>query len=67
MSEVISSFDRYRLGYIRETFIEYNRAYRVQTHRYYGNVTGKKFKTLMVREDNGVRVWRLSRVDIAYN
>ncbi len=26
--------------------------------RYYGNVTGKKFKTLMVREDNGVRVWR---------
>lgn len=28
--------------------------------RYYGNVTNKTFKTLMVREDNGVRVWRLS-------
>ncbi len=27
--------------------------------RYYGDVTGKKFKTLMIREDNGVRVWRL--------
>ena len=27
--------------------------------RYYGQVTGKKFKTLMIREDNGVRVWRL--------
>jgi len=27
--------------------------------RYYGNMTGKKFKTLMVREDNGVRVWRV--------
>ncbi len=27
--------------------------------RYYGNVTGKKFKTLMIREDNGVRIWRL--------
>ncbi len=27
--------------------------------RYYGNVTGKKFKTLMVREENGVRVWRV--------
>jgi len=26
---------------------------------YYGNVTGKKFKTLMMREDNGVRVWRI--------
>ena len=28
--------------------------------RYYGNVTGKKFKTLLMREDNGVRVWRLA-------
>ncbi len=28
--------------------------------RYYGNVTDKKFKTLLMREDNGVRVWRLS-------
>jgi len=28
--------------------------------RYYGNVTGKKFKTLLMREDNGVRVWRIS-------
>ncbi len=27
--------------------------------RYFGNVSGKKFKTLMVREDNGVRIWRL--------
>ncbi len=27
--------------------------------RYYGDVTGKKFKTLMIREDNGVRVWRI--------
>ena len=27
--------------------------------RYYGAVTGKKFKTLMIREDNGVRIWRL--------
>ena len=27
--------------------------------RYYGNVTGKKFKTLMERENNGVRVWRV--------
>ncbi len=26
--------------------------------RYYGDVTGKKFKTLMIREENGVRVWR---------
>lgn len=28
--------------------------------RYYGNVTGKKFKTLLMREDNGVRVWRIA-------
>ena len=27
--------------------------------RYYGDVTGKKFKTLLMREDNGVRVWRI--------
>ncbi len=27
--------------------------------RYYGDVTGKKFKTLMMREENGVRVWRI--------
>ena len=27
--------------------------------RYYGVVTGKKFKTLMISEDNGVRVWRV--------
>ena len=27
--------------------------------RYYGDVTGKKFKTLMIREENGVRVWRI--------
>ena len=27
--------------------------------RYYGNVTGKKFKALMIREENGVRIWRL--------
>ncbi len=27
--------------------------------RYYGDVTGKKFKTLMTREENGVRVWRI--------
>ena len=27
--------------------------------RYYGQVTGKKFKTLMIREVNGVRVWRV--------
>ena len=27
--------------------------------RYYGNVAGKKFKTLMARDKNGVRVWRL--------
>jgi len=28
--------------------------------RYYGDVTGKKFKTLLMREDNGVRVWRIA-------
>jgi len=27
--------------------------------RYYGDVTGKKFKTLLMREENGVRVWRI--------
>jgi len=27
--------------------------------RYYGDVSGKKFKTLLMREENGVRVWRL--------
>ena len=27
--------------------------------RYYGDKTGKKFKTLMMREENGVRVWRI--------
>jgi len=27
--------------------------------RYYGDVTGKKFKTLLMRDDNGIRVWRL--------
>ena len=27
--------------------------------RYYGNVTGKKFKTLLMLADNGVRVWRI--------
>ncbi len=27
--------------------------------KYYGDVTGKKFKTLMMREDNGIRVWRV--------
>ena len=27
--------------------------------RYYGDKTGKKFKTLTIREENGVRVWRL--------
>jgi hypothetical protein len=27
--------------------------------RYYGIVTGKKFKALMMREENGVRVWRM--------
>lgn len=26
---------------------------------YYGNVTGKKFKTMLMREENGVRVWRI--------
>ena len=26
---------------------------------YYGNVTGKKFKTLLMREENGVRTWRI--------
>ena len=26
---------------------------------YYGNMTSKKFKCLMMREENGVRVWRL--------
>jgi hypothetical protein len=25
--------------------------------RYYGEKTGKKFKTLMMREEDGVRVW----------
>ncbi len=28
--------------------------------RYYGNVTGKKFKTLLMREENGVRIWRVA-------
>jgi hypothetical protein len=27
--------------------------------RYYGQTSGKKFKTLMMREENGVRVWRV--------
>ncbi len=27
--------------------------------RYYGDVTGKKFKTLLMREDSGIRVWRI--------
>ena len=27
--------------------------------RYYGAVTDKKFKALMIREENGVRVWRI--------
>ena len=27
--------------------------------RYYGQITGKQFKTLMMREENGVRIWRL--------
>lgn len=27
--------------------------------RYYGQKTGKEFKTLMMREENGVRVWRI--------
>ncbi len=26
---------------------------------YYGNVTGKKFKTMLMREENGVRTWRI--------
>ena len=27
--------------------------------RYYGQINGKKFKILMMREENGVRVWRI--------
>ena len=27
--------------------------------RYYGEKTNKKFKTLKIEEENGVRVWRL--------
>ena len=27
--------------------------------RYYGNVTGKKFKALLMRQENGIRVWRV--------
>ena len=27
--------------------------------RYYGAVIGKKFKTLKIDEENGVRVWRI--------
>jgi len=27
--------------------------------RYYGNVTGKKFKALLMRQEDGVRVWRI--------
>ncbi len=27
--------------------------------RYYGDVSGKKFKTLLMREEHGVRVWRI--------
>ena len=27
--------------------------------RYYGQQTDKKFKTLMIREENGVRIWRV--------
>ena len=27
--------------------------------RYYGEVTGKKFKTLKIDEEEGVRVWRV--------
>ena len=28
--------------------------------RYYGKVSGKKFKTLLMREEHGVRVWRVA-------
>ena len=28
--------------------------------RYYGNVTGKRFKTLLMRSEHGVRVWRVA-------
>ncbi len=28
--------------------------------RYYGDVTGKKFKTLLMRDDNGIRIWRVA-------
>ena len=27
--------------------------------RYYGQITGKKFKTLKMEEERGVRVWRV--------
>jgi hypothetical protein len=27
--------------------------------RYYGQMNGKKFKTLIMREENAVRVWRI--------
>ena len=27
--------------------------------RYFGQINGKKFKTLMMRKENGVRVWRV--------
>jgi len=26
---------------------------------YFGNVTGKKFKSMMMREENGIRTWRI--------
>jgi hypothetical protein len=26
---------------------------------HYGQKTGKKFKTMMMREENGVRTWRI--------
>ena len=26
---------------------------------YFGNVTGRKFKTMMMKEENGVRTWRI--------
>ena len=27
--------------------------------RYYGEKTGKNFKTMLMREENGIRVWRV--------
>lgn len=41
-----------------ESLDELNRTV-VNSCRYYGYRTEKKFKTMLMREENGIRVWRI--------